>query len=150
MGPCSFTPSSCVCRLLELSGAKDPKALEGLVKSLNLRLQSVNRDLLTYKVGLTPWRSLGTVAFPPRVLPCVTALPLNPVQRAPSSSPLGGSWHSAKLPSVWESIAIAAAGGAVQAGRGQGADEGGAGAGGEEAAGAGRRQGGGRLREPSS
>jgi photosystem II biogenesis protein Psp29 len=36
-------------RLLELSGAKDPKALEGLVKSLNLRLPSVNRDLLTYK-----------------------------------------------------------------------------------------------------
>lgn len=38
-------------RLLELSGAKDPKALETLVKSLNVRLAAVNRDLLTYKVG---------------------------------------------------------------------------------------------------
>ena len=48
---CSSHAISCACRLLELSGAKDPKALEGLVKSLNLRLPSVNRDLLTYKVG---------------------------------------------------------------------------------------------------
>lgn len=36
-------------RLLELSGAKDPKALEGLVTSLNVRVVAVNRDLLTYK-----------------------------------------------------------------------------------------------------
>lgn len=39
-------------RLLELSGAKDPKALEGLVTSLNVRVVAVNRDLLTYKVRM--------------------------------------------------------------------------------------------------
>ena len=37
-------------RILELVGAKDPKALEGLVKSINLRPELVNRDLLSYKV----------------------------------------------------------------------------------------------------
>lgn len=36
-------------RLLELVGVKDPKGLEGLVKSINLRPELVNRDLLTYK-----------------------------------------------------------------------------------------------------
>jgi len=37
-------------RILELVGAKDPKALESLVKSINLRPELVNRDLLSYKV----------------------------------------------------------------------------------------------------
>lgn len=37
-------------RLLELTGAKDPKALETLVKSVGVRAELVNRDLLTYKV----------------------------------------------------------------------------------------------------
>ena len=41
-------------RLLELSGAKDPKALETLVNSLNVRVVAVNRDLLTYKVSAVP------------------------------------------------------------------------------------------------
>ncbi|KAK9823138.1 hypothetical protein WJX72_000536 [[Myrmecia] bisecta] len=36
-------------RLLELTGAKDPKALEALVRSMNVPLESVNRDLMTYK-----------------------------------------------------------------------------------------------------
>ncbi len=36
-------------RLLELVGAKDPKALESVAKSLSLRPEAVNRDLLTYK-----------------------------------------------------------------------------------------------------
>ena len=52
-------------RLLELVGAKDPKALESVAKSLSLRPEAVNRDLLTYKarVGLrahhshcSPWK----------------------------------------------------------------------------------------------
>ena len=37
-------------RLLELVGAKDPKALESVAKSVGLRPEAVNRDLLTYKV----------------------------------------------------------------------------------------------------
>lgn len=41
-------------RLLELTGAKEPAALERLVKSLNVKPEAVNRDLLMYKV-----RSLG-------------------------------------------------------------------------------------------
>ncbi|KAL3141993.1 hypothetical protein ABBQ32_004636 [Trebouxia sp. C0010 RCD-2024] len=36
-------------RLLELTGAKDPKALETLVKSMNVKTESVNRDLTAYK-----------------------------------------------------------------------------------------------------
>eukprot|EP00884_Botryococcus_braunii_P016138 jgi/Botrbrau1/3207/Bobra.37_2s0037.1 len=36
-------------RLLELTGAKDPKALEALVTALNVPASAVNRDLLTYK-----------------------------------------------------------------------------------------------------
>lgn len=36
-------------RLLELTGAKDPKALEALVTALNVSPSAVNRDLLTYK-----------------------------------------------------------------------------------------------------
>ena len=36
-------------RLLELTGAKDPKALGNLVKAMNVRQESVNRDLMTYK-----------------------------------------------------------------------------------------------------
>lgn len=36
-------------RLLELAGAKDPKALGALVASLGLRQDAVNRDLMTYK-----------------------------------------------------------------------------------------------------
>ena len=39
-------------RLLELTKAKDPKALEALVKSMNVSIESVNRDLTTYKVSL--------------------------------------------------------------------------------------------------
>ncbi len=41
-------------RLLELGGAKDPKALEGLVTALNVRTSAVNRDLLTYKARPAP------------------------------------------------------------------------------------------------
>ncbi|DBB11023.1 hypothetical protein WJX82_007134 [Trebouxia sp. C0006] len=36
-------------RLLELTGAKDPKALENLVNSMNVKTESVNRDLTSYK-----------------------------------------------------------------------------------------------------
>lgn len=36
-------------RLLELTGAKDPQALGSLVKSMNIRQEGVNRDLMTYK-----------------------------------------------------------------------------------------------------
>ena len=36
-------------RLLELTGAKDPKALGSLVEAMHLRKEAVNRDLLTYK-----------------------------------------------------------------------------------------------------
>ena len=36
-------------RLLELTGAKDPKALGSLVTALGVRQDMVNRDLLTYK-----------------------------------------------------------------------------------------------------
>ena len=38
-------------RLLELTGAKDPKALEGLVSAMKIPQESVSRDLMTYKVG---------------------------------------------------------------------------------------------------
>lgn len=38
-------------RLLELTGAKEPAALERLVKALNVKPEYVNRDLLMYKVG---------------------------------------------------------------------------------------------------
>ncbi|KAK9828437.1 hypothetical protein WJX81_008526 [Elliptochloris bilobata] len=36
-------------RLLELTGAKDPKALEALVRAIGAPPDSVNRDLMTYK-----------------------------------------------------------------------------------------------------
>ncbi|KAI8472366.1 MAG: photosystem II biogenesis protein Psp29 [Monoraphidium minutum] len=36
-------------RLLELVGAKDPAALEALVKAVNVKPESVNKDLLMYK-----------------------------------------------------------------------------------------------------
>ncbi|CAL8472051.1 g11593 [Coccomyxa elongata] len=36
-------------RLLELTGAKDPKALEALVSSMNIPQEAVSRDLMTYK-----------------------------------------------------------------------------------------------------
>lgn len=36
-------------RLLELTGAKDPKALGTLVSALGVRQDAVNRDLMTYK-----------------------------------------------------------------------------------------------------
>ena len=36
-------------RLLELTGAKDPKALEALVRAVGAPPDSVNRDLMTYK-----------------------------------------------------------------------------------------------------
>lgn len=39
-----------VCRLLELTGAKDPKALEAMVSAMNISQESVSRDLMTYKV----------------------------------------------------------------------------------------------------
>ena len=38
-------------RLLELTGAKDPKALESLVSAMKIPQESVSRDLMTYKVG---------------------------------------------------------------------------------------------------
>ena len=37
-------------RLLELSKAKDPSALQGLVKAMNVSQDAVNRDLMNYKV----------------------------------------------------------------------------------------------------
>ena len=37
-------------RLLELSKAKDPAALQALVKAMNIEQDAVNRDLMTYKV----------------------------------------------------------------------------------------------------
>eukprot|EP00467_Chlorarachnion_reptans_P002681 CAMPEP_0114505588 /NCGR_PEP_ID=MMETSP0109-20121206/10938_1 /TAXON_ID=29199 /ORGANISM="Chlorarachnion reptans, Strain CCCM449" /LENGTH=311 /DNA_ID=CAMNT_0001684047 /DNA_START=156 /DNA_END=1091 /DNA_ORIENTATION=- len=40
-------------RMLELTGAKDPKALENLVSSLNLRMDPVIRDLNYYKGSLS-------------------------------------------------------------------------------------------------
>lgn len=40
-------------RLLELTGAKDPKALESLVSAMNIPQESVSRDLMTYKVLFT-------------------------------------------------------------------------------------------------
>ena len=39
-------------RLLELTGAKDPKALEALVRAVGAPPDSVNRDLMTYKARL--------------------------------------------------------------------------------------------------
>lgn len=39
--------------MLELTGAKDPKALENLVTSLNLRMDPVIRDLNYYKSSLS-------------------------------------------------------------------------------------------------
>jgi len=40
-------------RMLELTGAKDPKALENLVTSLNLKMEPVIRDLNYYKSSLS-------------------------------------------------------------------------------------------------
>lgn len=37
-------------RLLELTGAKEPAALERLVKSVNVKQEAVNKDLMMYKV----------------------------------------------------------------------------------------------------
>ncbi len=37
-------------RLLELTGAKEPAALERLVKSVNVKQDAVNKDLMMYKV----------------------------------------------------------------------------------------------------
>lgn len=37
------------CRLLELTGAKEPAALEKLVKAVGVKPASVNKDLLLYK-----------------------------------------------------------------------------------------------------
>ena len=53
-------------RLLELTGAKDPKALEGLVAAMGISQESVNRDLMTYKA-----RS-PLLAGMPCALPCRT------------------------------------------------------------------------------
>ena len=39
-------------RMLELSKAKDPQALQALVKAMNVPGEAVNRDLMTYKVRL--------------------------------------------------------------------------------------------------
>ena len=36
-------------RLLELTGAKEPAALEKLVKAVGVKPESVNKDLLLYK-----------------------------------------------------------------------------------------------------
>lgn len=55
-------------RLLELGGAKDPKALEGLVTALNVRTSAVNRDLLTYKARPAP--RPPPRAPPPAPVPC--------------------------------------------------------------------------------
>lgn len=41
-------------RLLELTGAKDPKALEALVRAVGAPPDSVNRDLMTYKARRRP------------------------------------------------------------------------------------------------
>jgi len=40
-------------RLLELTGAKEPAALERLVKAVGVRAESVNKDLMTYKSVLS-------------------------------------------------------------------------------------------------
>lgn len=42
-------------RLLELSKAKDPQALQGLVSAMGIPQESVNRDLMTYKVSRQPF-----------------------------------------------------------------------------------------------
>lgn len=47
-------------RLLELSKAKDPQALQSLVKSMNISNDSVNRDLMTYKVVPAPVAQIFT------------------------------------------------------------------------------------------
>ena len=46
----SYTEVVLDCRLLELTGAKDPKALEAMVSAMNISQESVSRDLMTYKV----------------------------------------------------------------------------------------------------
>lgn len=50
-------------RLLELTGAKEPAALERLVKSVGIKPEPVNRDLLLYKVYLLPMRLGVTLSF---------------------------------------------------------------------------------------
>lgn len=40
---------SCCHDAAFVAGAKDPKALETLVKSMNVKTESVNRDLTAYK-----------------------------------------------------------------------------------------------------
>ena len=74
-------------RLLELGGAKDPKALEGLVTALNVRTSAVNRDLLTYKARPLP-QLLSPASVPspfskPRLISGCSHLPVSrclPVQ----------------------------------------------------------------------
>jgi hypothetical protein len=46
-------------RLLELTGAKDPKALEALVRAVGAPPDNVNRDLMTYKVRAPGARARG-------------------------------------------------------------------------------------------
>ena len=69
-------------------GAKDPKALESVAKSLSLRPEAVNRDLLTYKArlivasgqtSLQPDAGLSGSAFTNRITFLMSAIvpPLN-------------------------------------------------------------------------
>lgn len=43
---------SVFARLLEITGAKEPSALEELVKAVGVKPESVNRDLMLYKNNL--------------------------------------------------------------------------------------------------
>lgn len=46
------TPIHVHCpRLLEITGAMEPAALESLVKAVGVKPASVNKDLVLYKVG---------------------------------------------------------------------------------------------------
>lgn len=55
-------------RLLELTGAKEPAALEKLVKSVGVKQESVMRDLVLYKVNGVP-----VVFMPLRAFFCAVA-----------------------------------------------------------------------------
>ena len=59
-------------RLLELTGAKDPKALESLVSSMNIPQEAVSRDLMTYKVRNMPPHHTQVLAHVAKLLGMVS------------------------------------------------------------------------------
>jgi hypothetical protein len=81
--PTPTPPPLAPCRLLELTGAKEPAALERLVKSVGAKPESVNKDLLLYK-GILSKLAAAKVRLPAHTAPstCPAQAPLLARRRA--------------------------------------------------------------------